>query len=85
MAAYKTALEQGIDAEAFWRLTPYQTGLWIQGRGTEQLRLAWFIAAFSRQRRLMPFDRLTAKKKNALGLQDALRGYVAPKLKKDNT
>ena len=77
MAAYKTALAQGIGPETFWALTPYQTQLAIQGQRERQITLAWYIAALSRQKKLLELDALLGKKKNMQGLKMALQGIGA--------
>lgn len=69
------ALSQGIDPELFWRLTPYQTGLVIQGLQENAITQAWYTAALSRQKKLTPLDTLLGKKKDMNDLKEALRGF----------
>lgn len=76
--AYAQAVRAGVDPETFWRLTPYETNLVAQ-EGHRQMEIsAWMVAAFSRTKKLPPFDKLMrgkrSKKQVAADLQAALRG-----------
>ncbi len=57
----------GLGPEEFWRLTPFQVGVWAEGRREdrkaqrEQVLIgAWYVAALSRHEKLMPLDELLA-------------------------
>jgi len=42
----------GVDAEQFWRMTPYQTALVAAATRDHSVTLAWQVAALSRQKKL---------------------------------
>lgn len=77
--AYAQAVRAGVDPETFWRLTPYETNLVAQ-EGQRKMEIsAWMVAAFSRTKKLPPFDKLMrgkrSKKQVAADLRAALRGF----------
>lgn len=76
--AYAQAVRAGLDPETFWRLTPYETNLVAQ-EGHRQTELsAWMVAAFSRTKKLPPFEKIMrgkrSKKQVANDLRAALKG-----------
>lgn len=77
MGAYCAALAQGIDAELFWRLTPYQVRLVMQGNQDQEWKRAWYFAALSRQKKLMTLETLLGKKKDMSQLKETLNRFRA--------
>ena len=54
--AYQLGIRQGLDPEQFWRLTPYQTRLSMEGQQRRVATLAWLTAALTRQKKLPPLE-----------------------------
>ena len=73
VAAFEASVQQGIDPEAFWRLTPYQTRIAMTGLRDGRMILAWQVAAFSRQKKLKPLAQLLKKKQTGPGIIEAIR------------
>lgn len=84
MAAYRAACRDGIDPEAFWRLTPYQTGIAATGLRDGRTILAWQIAALERRKKLPKLEDLLSQKKqqSGAGLIEAIRREKAAHRKK---
>jgi hypothetical protein len=57
------ALQAGIDAAAFWDLTPYQTRLSVRADNAAMLTLAWHVAALGQQRKLPKLEKLLGSAK----------------------
>ena len=74
-AAHRVAVEQGVDIEQFWRLTPWQTRQVIVANRDCRIMLAWQTAALSRTKKLPKLDRLLIAKprKDPMLLKDLLK------------
>jgi hypothetical protein len=70
------ALEAGIDAEAFWRLTPWQSRVAAKAGYHRLLIHAWHVAALERQQKLPPLDSLTGGTPRAPMSPDAMRSVL---------
>jgi hypothetical protein len=73
--SYKTAVRSGVDALAFWSLTPYQVRCAMGGLEQGRVILAWQIAALNRYKKLPTLDKLLAKKKSTADLKQFLSGF----------
>lgn len=65
MAAFKAAVQQGIDPEQFWRLTPYLTAKALEGLQKGRLSMAWHTAAFQRTKKLEKLEHYIGKDRPA--------------------
>lgn len=77
MAAFKAACRDGIDPEAFWRLTPYQTRIAMMGLRDGRMTLAWHVACLTRQKKMPKLESLMEKhrKRDPADLLDMLKGF----------
>lgn len=81
VAAFKAAVQQGIDPEQFWRLTPYLTHKAMEGLSKGRLSMAWHTAAFQRTKKLEKLDHYVGRDRPA-DPGAKLRSMLSPHVKK---
>ena len=70
-------MEAGLDPDAFWRLTPWQTRLAVQGAHGRMITLAWYVAALGRQHTLPKLDALLGRQPQRAKMSPAeMRGVL---------
>ena len=79
MAAYKTAIRNGISPIEFWQLTPFLTAHAIESSHESMLVSSWHVAAFSRQKRLPKLQKLLKIDSMSHDLKNALAGFGGKK------
>ena len=76
MAAFRVAVQSGLDPDAFWRLTPYLTRQAVSAAQDNRTILAYQIAGLSRQKKLPKLETLLTKaeKRSMNDLKNMLKG-----------
>ena len=84
MAAYKTAVREGVSPGTFWRLTPYQSRIAIEGLADGRLIQAWQTAAFTRMKNMPALQKMIGSYGPPENVEDKMKRLLAAHKGKPN-